>query len=194
MSDIIFLFGAGASSEAGVFTSDKITDILVNYGSNCPNQNSTAIENLLKYIQVLIADFFQVKASEINFEYILGTLIELSKKEEQPTVPFLGEGNLLIKKLEGVISLQDIIDKLNALLRECFFVRNSVDYLYPLNKFLGLSKPLDFFTLNYDLSLENALNNLHMFYTAGYKKREVAELPVWDPSEFNKKPLDARIF
>jgi uncharacterized protein YjaG (DUF416 family) len=90
-NDIIFLFGAGASVEAGVHTSDKITDILVNYGSYCPSENSSAIENLSRYIQVKIADYLQVKASEVNFEYILGTLMELSKKEEYSIVPFLGE-------------------------------------------------------------------------------------------------------
>jgi NAD-dependent SIR2 family protein deacetylase len=69
-SDVIFLLGAGASVEAGVHTSNKITDILINFGSYCPSENSTAIENLLKYIQVRIADYSQVKASEVNFEYI----------------------------------------------------------------------------------------------------------------------------
>ncbi|MGO9378645.1 MAG: hypothetical protein ACLP29_08840 [Dissulfurispiraceae bacterium] len=192
--NIIFLCGAGVSAEAGIFTSDKITDILINYGSYCPSKNSTFIENLLRYIQVRIADFYQVKASEINFEYLLGTLIELSKKEEYPTIPFLGEGDLLIKKIEGSISLPDIVDSLNALLRECFFVKDSLSYLNPLNSFLDLARPLSFFTLNYDLSIETVLSSLSMSYTTGYRKRGVEEFPIWDPSEFEQNPVDARIF
>lgn len=192
-SDIIFLLGAGASVEAGVFTSEKITDILINYGTYCPSENSTAIENLLKYIQVRIADYLQVRASEVNFEYILGTLAELSRKEEYPIVPFLGEGDLLVKKLEERMPLDGVIDKLYALLRELFFVRQPVDYLYPLKDFLNLSKPLDFFTLNYDLSLETAFENKGISYTTGYKKRDKG-LPVWDPSEFERKSADVRIF
>ena len=192
-NDIVFLFGAGASVEAGVHTSDKITDILVNYGSYCPSENSSAIENLLRYIQVRIADYLQVKASEVNFEYILGTLMELSKKEEYSIVPFLGEGDILVKKLEKIISIQEVIDKLYALLRELFFVRNPVDYLNPLKTFLGVAKSLDVFTLNYDISVETAFDNNGISYTTGFKRRK-DNLPIWDSSQFGKESFDARIF
>lgn len=192
-NDVIFLFGAGASVEAGVHTSNEITDILVNYGSHCPSENSSQIENLLRYIQVKIADYLQVKASEVNFEYILGTLMELSKKEEYSIVPFLGEGDILVKKLEKVISIQEVIDKLYALLRELLFVRNPVDYLNPLKTFLGFSKPLDVFTLNYDTSVETAFDNNDIPYATGFKRRSRG-LPIWDPSQLGKKSLDARIF
>ena len=192
-SDVIFLLGAGASVDAGVHTSNEITDILINYGSHCPSENSTAIENLLRYIQVRIADYLQVKASEVNFEYILGTLIELSKREEYPIVPFLGEGDILVKKLEEVIPLQEVINKLYALLRELLFIRNPVDYLNPLKTFLSFSKPLDLFTLNYDISIETAFDNNHVSYTTGYRKRGKG-FPIWDTSQFSKKSFEARIF
>jgi hypothetical protein len=192
-SDVIFLLGAGASVEAGVHTSNEITDILINFGSYCPSENSTAIENLLKYIQVRIADYLQVKASEVNFEYILGTLLELSRKEKYSIVPFLGDGDILIKKLEKVISIQNVIDKLYALLRELFFVRNPVDYLDPLKTFIRFSKPLDLFTLNYDISVETVFDNNRVSYTTGYVGRS-NRLPVWDPSQFSKRSYDARIF
>ena len=39
-NDVIFLLGAGASVEAGIYTSNEITDTLVNYGSNCPSENT----------------------------------------------------------------------------------------------------------------------------------------------------------
>jgi hypothetical protein len=192
-SDVIFLLGAGASVEAGVHTSNEITDILVNYGSYCPSENSSAIENLLRYIQVKIADYLQVKASDVNFEYILGTLMELSKKEEYSIVPFLGEGDSLVKKLEKVISVQEVIDKLYALLREMLFVRNSVDYLNPLKTFFGVAKPIDVFTLNYDISVETAFDNNKISYTTGFKRRKNGK-PIWNPSQFGKKSFDARIY
>lgn len=182
-NDVIFLLGAGASVEAGVYTSNEITDTLVNYGSNCPSENSSAIENLLRYIQVKIADSLQVKASEVNFEYILGTLVELSKKEEYSIVPFFGEGDILVKKLEKVIPIQEVIDKLYALLRELLFVRNPVDYLNPLNTFVRVVKPLDVFTLNYDISVETAFDNNGISYTTGFKRLKDS-LPIWDASQF----------
>jgi len=192
-SDIIFLLGAGASIEAGVNSSEKITEILVNYGSYCPSPESTAIENLLKYIQVRIADYLQFRTSQVNFEYILGTLAELSRREKSSIVPFLGEGDLLLKKVEERISLDEVLDKLYALLRELVFIRHSVEYLYPLKDFISLSNPLDLFTLNYDLSIETAFQNLAIPHTTGYKKRDEI-FPIWDPSEFEKESFDARIF
>jgi len=190
---LIFLFGAGASAEAGVCTTAKITEVLVNYGSYSSSEDSTSIENLLKYIQVKIADYLQTRASDVNFEYILGTLMELSKRGEYTIVPFLGEGDLLVRKLEQRTPLTAVIDRLYSLLRELLFVRDPVEYFHPLKSFLTLYKPLDFFTLNYDLSLEMALEDLNLVYTTGYKQRK-DQLAVWDPSEFEKGSLDVRTF
>ena len=190
---VVFLLGAGASVEAGVSTSDKITEIMVNYGSYCPSAEGTAIENIVKYIQVRIADYLQIRASTVNFEYILGTLIELSRRENQPIVPFLGEGDLLVRKLEQTIPLTRVVEKLYALLRELLFIRQPVDYLHPLQTFLQLCKPLDLFTLNYDLSIETALSKVNVPYTTGYRKREQT-FPIWDPAAFEQKGTDVRIF
>jgi len=190
---VIVLLGAGASAEAGVSTSNEITKILVDYGSYCPSEGSTQIENLLRYVQVRIADYLQVRASQVNFEFLLGTLMELATKGTSPVVPFLGEGDLVVKKVEQAIPLPEIIRKLYALLRELLFIRHPVDYLNPLSQFLDLSKPLDLFTLNYDLSLERTFGNLGVEFTTGYRKKDKG-LPVWDPSEFDKPLFDVRIF
>jgi hypothetical protein len=191
--DVIFLLGAGASVEAGVRTSNEITDILINYGSHCPSEHSTTIENLVKYIQVRIADYLQVRTSEVNFELILGTLLELSKKEGYSIASFLGDEDILIKKLEKILSTQEVIDRLYALLRELFFVTNPVDYLDPLKSFMSFSKPLDLFTLNYDMSLETAFDKNGVSYTTGFVRRG-NELPLWEPLQFSEKSIDARVF
>jgi len=188
---VIFLTGAGASVEAGVCTSEKITEILVNYSSYCPTDDSVAVENALRYVQLRIADHLRVRAADVNFEYILGALAELVERDRYPVMPLFGEGDTVIKKLEGRLALDDVISRLYALLRELLFLRKSVDYLHPLKAFLGLSKPLDFFTLNYDLSLETAFDGLS--YTTGYKKRK-EELPIWDPAEFDLPKYVVRLF
>jgi hypothetical protein len=105
MKKVIVLLGAGASAEAGVCTSNEITKILVDYSSYCPFEGSIQIENLLRYVQVRIADYLQVRASQVNFELLLGTLTELATRSASPVVPFLGEGDLLLKKVEQVIPL-----------------------------------------------------------------------------------------
>ncbi len=179
----IFLLGAGASVEAGVCTGDQITSILVNYNSYCPSEHGAAIENLLRYIQVRIADYLGVAASEVNFEYILGALVELSRRDEYPIVPFLGEGDNLVKKLERRVPLREVVDKLYALLRELLFLRKPVGYLDPLKDFLTITKPLDLFTLNYDLSCETAFREARISLTTGFRLRN-NERPIWDPKTF----------
>ena len=190
---VVFLFGAGASAEAGVCTADQITEILVNYGSYCPSSENDAIENVVRYIQVRIADYFQIRASEVNFEYLLGSLMELSKRSEVPIVPLLGEGDSLISRLENKISLDAVVYKLFSLLREMVSIKNPIDYLIPLKRFLLLSKPIDIFSLNYDLSLETAFDLAKIQYTTGYRKRN-NKPAIWDPREFKNKNVNIRIF
>lgn len=192
--ELMFLFGAGASIEAGVLPSDKITEILINYGKYCPSKNSTEIENLLKYIQIRIADYLQVRASEVNFEYILGTLSELSQREAYTVFSFFGEGDELVKKLEKKISLNEVVDKLYSLLRELFSIRYSVNYLYPLKRFIDISTTLDLFTLNYDLALETSFKELKILYTTGFKQGKKEDSPRWDANEFDNAKFVTRIF
>ncbi|MBI1725227.1 MAG: hypothetical protein HYR52_06290, partial [Candidatus Tectomicrobia bacterium] len=136
---VIFLFGAGASVEAGIPTSDRITNILLNYSHWSSSPESKHIENLLRYVQVKIADHLNTFASEINFEYILGALAELSSRSAFAVVPLLGEGDDLVRKIEARLPLRTVLAKLYSLLRELLSHIDSVEYLYPLSSFGNFS-------------------------------------------------------
>lgn len=190
---VTFLFGAGASAEAGLPTTGEVTDALLNYSTYCPSDDSHLIENLLRYVQVLIADYLSVRASEVNFEHILGALMELEKRREYPTAPLLGEGDALVKRLENSIPLGEVIDRLYGLLREMLHVEGSCSYLHPLKGFVQQCGPLDLFTLNYDLALETALDEVGLAYSVGYRPRQDGR-PVWDPADFGRPDLDVRLY
>lgn len=192
-SKVVFLLGAGASKDAGVPIGDEITEILLNYSHYCPSKDGILIENFLRYIQVKIATYRRVSSSEINFEHIIGTIVELSKREDYPIVPLLGEGDSIIEELEKRISLDEVVDKIYALLRELFLTRYPIKYLDKFQDFFDLSKPLDIFTLNYDLSLEEAFSHAKISYTTGYRNRKDM-LSVWEPTEFKKEDTLVRIF
>ena len=87
-SNTIFLFGAGASKQAGIPIGDEITNMLLNYSSYCPSESGIAIENLFRYLQAKIANYLEVKSTEINYELIIGALADLSNREDNITVPF----------------------------------------------------------------------------------------------------------
>ena len=190
---VIFLLGAGASVEAGIHTSNEITDVFTSYGSYCPSEYSTDIENLLRYLQVRIGDYLQIRASEVNFEFLLGALMELARREQYPIVPLLGAGDDLVRKLEQRISLDKVIDKLYVLLRELLSIRRSLKYLYPLKSFLKPWGPLSIFTLNYDLTLESTFRDLGISFTTGYQ-REKGKPRLWAPENFEKKKFSGLFF
>ncbi len=192
-SPVIFLLGAGASVEAGVFTAADVTEVLLNYAEHCPTAGGTDIETLLRYVQVRIADFFRVRTADVNFEQILGALMELSRRNDYPIVPLLGEGDSLIGKVEQTTSLDDIISRLYALLRDLVLVRRPVTYLSPLAEFRRYSHPLDIFTLNYDLAVEQALGELRIPFTTGFA-RSSEGTSRWSPSEFERRDLEVRLF
>jgi hypothetical protein len=191
---VIFLLGAGASVEAGLPSSDEITRTLVEYGSHCPDPESTVIENLLRYVQVRIADYLEVRASDVNFEYVLGVLVELCSRQQYAVAPLLGVGDDLVQRLERRIPLSDVVDRLYEVLRELLTLRRSVTYLNPIVDFSRLGRPFDVFTLNYDLALETALDDVGIPYTVGFKDRGGAQLAVWAPDEFERSEYAVRLF
>ena len=189
-SNTIFLFGAGASKQAGIPIGDEITNMLLNYSSYCPSESGIAIENLFRYLQAKIANYLEVKSTEINYELIIGALADLSNREDNITVPFFGEMDPFIRETENTIKLKDILEKFYMLYREILFVKYPPEYLYPLKEFLTKNKPLDIFTLNHDNSLEMALGGLGVSFTTGFRRTDL----IWDCSEFDNKLLDVRIF
>jgi hypothetical protein len=192
-SVVAFLFGAGASAEADLPTTREATDVFLNYSTHCPSDDSHLVENLLRYIQVLIADYLSVRASEVNFEHILGALMELEKRSEYPTAPLLGEGDALVKRLENRMGLGEVIDRLYGLLREMLHVEGNCSYLHPLKGFVEQYGSLDVFTLNYDLSLETALDDLGLSYSVGYTRRGEGQ-SVWDAEDFGRSDLAVRLY
>ena len=135
-SNTIFLFGAGASKQAGIPIGDEITNMLLNYSSYCPSESGIAIENLFRYLQAKIANYLEVKSTEINYELIIGALADLSNREDNITVPFFGEMDPFIRETENTIKLKDILEKFYMLYREILFVKYPPEYLYPLKEFL----------------------------------------------------------
>ncbi len=119
--------------------------------------------------------------------------MELANIKKSAVAPLLGRGDALIQNLEKTKPITEIIDELYALLRELLFIRHSTAYLYPLKDFIDICRPLDIFTLNYDLTLETTFDELDIRYTTGYRKRD-GKTAVWDPLELEQDSFDVRIY
>jgi hypothetical protein len=65
------LCGAGASIDAGIPASVEIKRIMTDYAYYSPARDGIAIENLVGYIQLRIADSLGLRAADVNFECIL---------------------------------------------------------------------------------------------------------------------------
>ena len=192
-NQVVLLLGAGASAEAGVPTGDEITDTFVNYSRYCDSQDSFHVENTLRYMQVRIAEHMGGRAPDVNFEHLLGVLVELEMRGQYPVAPLLGEGDALVRRLEQQMPIRQLVDDLCALLREVLHVDGPCEHLRPISELVKQHRPLDIFTLNYDVSVEAACRAGGMAYTTGHRERE-GGYAVWDPREFQGEDLDVRVF
>lgn len=185
-NEIVFLFGAGASVDAGIPTSDKM------------------IEDVEKLIQTEWADYkelyYLVKSAIIyadgvqgrfnnqdsnNIERLFNVLLELEKKEQHPLYPFIGQWN--IKFSEVIKDKYSIIKDFQKVIFERLrgwvsFEEGKADYYKQIGTFQKeYEYPLNIFTLNYDLCVEDALGRANKI------ERGFNESKIWDYKKYEQQ-------
>jgi hypothetical protein len=135
---VAFLFGAGASIDAGIPPSAGITEIMTSHARYCPSTEGVTLENLVRYLQLRIADHLGLRTEDINFEYILGALSEIITRSDSPLLPILGDVDTIIQRIGAKLSLEHAEDTLFALRRELLTIRKPVNYLHDLADFITM--------------------------------------------------------
>lgn len=174
---IIWLFGAGISRPYGVASSDQITETILNYSKYCPSDNSTRIENLLRNLHVKIALSRDTKTDNVNFEDLLGALLDLVSGSMSPLASFDQQESKIIAELTQGTSLANIYSKMYLLLREMIIHDNSFTKLENFDELLREDPPHNLFTLNYDTIIESLLKYLTMTYTTGFDYKTIVSFP-----------------
>jgi len=163
--EIIFLFGAGISADAGIPTSemmiDEVEDLI------CTNEEWHQFKDLYFLIKSGVKFSYGIQGKEpiFNIEVLVNTLNELEKKEMHPLYPFIGSWNIkfnevvannfnLIKEFK-----KKIINKLKQWMQPEDLQKS--EYLKKIKDLKSETIfPIRIFTLNYDLLIEKNLQGL----------------------------------
>ncbi len=185
-NEIVFLFGAGASVDAGIPTSNKM------------------IEDVEELIQSEWADYrelyFLVKSAIIyadgvqgkfdnqdsnNIERLFNVLLELEKKEQHPLYPFIGQWNIKFSEVvkDKYSIIKDFQKVIFEKLREWVsFEEGKANYYEQIGTFRKeYEYPLNIFTLNYDLCVEDALGSTSKI------ERGFNENKIWDYKKYEQR-------
>ena len=180
--DVIFLFGAGASVDAGIPDTYQFVEL---FKSTVKNRDLGLYEQLLKVLKIR-EDFnernFGMEKKQVDVEQLLDTLEGLIHKNKAVLLDFYQ------KKVFNSSLKEDSFSKLKKLLEE--FIREKVvvkeekklEYLKELLKF---DPPLEIYSVNYDTCIEQLSHTSHMRYTDGFDT-------YWNREKFDKDFFDVK--
>lgn len=179
--DVIFLFGAGASVDAGIPDTYQFVEL---FKSTVKNKDfelyeQELYEQLLKVLKIregFNERNFGMEKKQVDVEQLLDTLKGLINKNKEVLLDFYP------KKVFNSSLKEDSFSKLKKLLEE--FIREKVviekekklEYLKELLKF---DTPLEIYSVNYDTCIEQLSHISHMRYTDGFDT-------YWNSENFDK--------
>lgn len=170
--DVIVLLGAGASVEAGLFSSEgmmrQLSDNILSNEKKVArkwgkyNHLYRAVKSSILYGHHLVSSNACSETEMINIEELVNVLTELAKAEAHPIYPFIAAWNMELTKYGGAdfANLKDFRrDIVNELVGSWVNVKNDEDCLYYKNFYRYWEETrntLRIFSLNYDMCVERA--------------------------------------
>ena len=193
---VAVLLGAGASVEAGVPTAREFTDLLMNFSTHFPDDDSPAVENLVRHVQLRIAIAQGRPASSIDFEIVLGALADISTGKLPATFSLFSADASFPGGSEASKLLRDRTRRMFDLLRQLLVTSSErTDYLRSLLALRLPRQPLELFTLNFDTTIEAMLVRSRKKFVDGFSPLKT---PVgwrrWDPAQFDRASVTARVY
>lgn len=182
----IFLFGAGASSDAGIPTINSLTSEFVSDPSNAVSSFMTNIsdesKNKLKSQVDVLAKVTEQFFGKTDLELIMSLLLRVEDRKEKSLL----ESKFSELKDLDESTIQFIKELIQGFIRKKCEDIKDVEYLWPLD---GMSKngKLNIFTLNYDATVEIFCESKGIRYTDGFE-------PDWNYARFENEQNRINIF
>jgi hypothetical protein len=180
-SEVIFLFGAGASVDAGI--PDTYT-FVVDFEEYI-KQNHPELSELLSEILSIREKFNEKTCSkqrcQVDVEQLLETLRRLIDRENDSLLVFYKEKKFWIAAdQKSFVALKTILENF---IREKVIIEEESKLGY-LRELLNFDKPIEIFSTNYDTCIEQ-LSHIH------YKKYTDGFDVYWNPDNF-KRDFDVK--
>lgn len=192
--DVIILLGAGASCEAGLASSIKMTERLeagLRTGGKWGDYSKlyTAVKSAILYGHALEGK----SLDGLNIEEFVNVLNELVQCKKHTIYPFIASWNMELveyagKNFENIRKFKNEIVK--ELVSDWIFLRNDSDagYYKGLYEFAKLyAKGLRVFSLNYDLCVERGCGRDNVYRGFEPDKQGVK---VWDDRNFQQDTIN----
>lgn len=184
--DLLFLFGAGASVNAGIPMSNKmvleIEELILNHSDWQPYKDLYYyLKSSINYSDGILGKF----GEPFNVERLLVVITEIEKRESNIMYPFIGTWNIRLLDLAGnnFENLKYFHKLIRKQLNKWVGLRNYDDASY-WQSFITLSTDvghlIKVFTLNYDLCFENIVGQSKVIET-GFTQ----ETHEWHSSNFD---------
>jgi len=182
-SEVIFFLGAGASVKAGVPDTFGLVDAFREKIASQP-ENLRALNKILDILKEWKREQGDMEG-KVDIELLLETIERLENRNQDILLKF---HNISSYALEGYANKKPLKDELKDFIKEVGIVKGKkILYLEPLLGFIAEHRPLDVFSVNYDICLEQFCNT--------YKKECIDGFDVkWNPKLFERKDADVRLY
>lgn len=173
-SEVAFLLGAGASIHAGVPGTYAFVNLFIEDISDPKKRNT--VEEIVRILK-------QWKKSDIDIELLLETLVNIKLSKDEPLLQFCKDNNLILDNFD-----ESLIDDLkNFIKRKCIVSKDKIRYLAPFLHFVQEFNPLDIFSVNYDICIEQFCDEYKIAYQDGFDV-------YWNPKTFQAEHIDIRLY
>jgi len=170
---VAFLFGAGASVEAGVPDTVRLIEQF---------RNKDADPKVSAFLDRL-SQWAQQQKRTVDIELVLETLQRLADWNEDPLSGF-AENPVMVEGIDP----HALLARLRDFIKEKVLVDASrIDYLKPLRGFVDAYRPLHIYSANYDTAIEVFCAENKLKYRDGFDE-------AWNPGVFDEPNADLRLF
>ena len=181
-SEVVFFLGAGASVYAGV----PHTYAFVEEFKNSPLLDEYD-KKTVEFIETRLLQWKKERGEypRIDIELLMETLDKLGRKDDEAILQFFELKKYLLEDYSSKIPL---LDKIKTFVKQRTVVQeDKVKYLEPLLGFIEEYHPLDIFSVNYDICIEQFCNVYKKSYRDGFEAE-------WNPSVFSASNIDIRLY
>jgi hypothetical protein len=182
-SEVLFFLGAGASVGAGVPATIGMVDGFKAKIASHP-ENSLALDKILGTLKKWKRKQGE-EETKIDIELLLETIERLENKDQDILLKFFEISGY---SLEGYTDKKPLKDQLKDYIKEVGIVSSrNIRYLEPLLLFMADYKPLNVFSVNYDICVEQFCSTYKKEYTDGFAIK-------WNPKLFERKATDIALY
>jgi NAD-dependent SIR2 family protein deacetylase len=178
-SEVVFFLGAGASVFAGV--PDTYT-FVKEFKKSLDKEE----EHVIELIETMLIEWKKQKGEErVDIELLMEALDKISRKDDEISFQLIGvkfffgesfsKSPLLLEKIKNFVKQKTIVSV------------DKIKYLEPLLGFIEEYHPLDIFSVNYDICIEQFCNLYKKNYRDGFEVE-------WNPNVFTTPNVDIRLY